>query len=75
MISLDVETDMCRGCGRCAAVCQQDVFSMRKIDGKVRAVCVWSSKCTGCGRCTAMCPQGAIELEVMSAMPELAFEM
>ena len=72
---MDIATDRCKGCGRCAAVCRNDVFVMKKVGGRMRSVCVWSAKCAGCGRCLAMCPEGAIEMEVLSAMPDLAFEM
>ena len=75
IISLDIAVGKCNGCGRCAAVCRNDVFSMKEIGGKVRAVSVWSAKCSGCGRCTAICPQKAIELDILAGVPELAYEM
>lgn len=57
-ISLSVEIDKCKGCGRCADNCFLAAISF--ADGKARI----GDSCAGCGRCADLCPNGAINLAI-----------
>lgn len=61
---LDIATDKCVGCGKCAAACPEGVFRMKETDGKIKSVSIWSTKCTGCRLCSEVCSAKAIEVEV-----------
>lgn len=51
-----VDTTRCKGCGRCAEVCQ--FHAIVAIEDKVL---VFPELCHGCGSCTLQCPEEAIE--------------
>ncbi len=55
-ITAVVDPDLCRKCGRCAAVCPFSAIRWQK--GEVAQVV--SAACAGCGTCAAECPFGAI---------------
>ncbi|MFW9948756.1 MAG: 4Fe-4S binding protein [Candidatus Thorarchaeota archaeon] len=52
-VSVNVDEDLCEGCGKCVEVC---VFRGRElIDGKAK---IDQTRCLGCGRCAEVCPTG-----------------
>lgn len=62
MVELDpfvaqVNTDLCKGHGSCAAACPVD--DAITLDGKAT---VNPALCVGCGICTAVCPENAIDV-------------
>jgi len=57
-----LEESVCRGCGRCADVCEHHAIEMvEKEDGLKQAI-LDEIVCKGCGVCVAICPSGAISL-------------
>lgn len=48
-----VDRFSCVSCGRCASVCQMDIFPVAKPD---------SAECIRCGKCAASCPVQAIKI-------------
>lgn len=58
-LTVEVDQDICVGCGDCLEVC---VFKgMEMVDEKAR---VNQKRCLGCGRCESTCPNGAISIEI-----------
>ncbi|NVM27796.1 MAG: 4Fe-4S binding protein [Candidatus Helarchaeota archaeon] len=56
-ITVEVNRDICVGCGQCAEVC---IFDAMKIsNGKAK---IDQDKCKGCGRCERKCPNEAITI-------------
>lgn len=67
-LSVNVDEDLCEGCGKCVEVC---VFrGMELVDGVAK---VDQERCLGCGRCAEVCPTGAstIEIDDISRVDEL----
>jgi len=65
-ISLDpivatVDSDVCKWCGKCAAVCEYDALKEIKLGGGSVAS-VNRASCTGCGICAPVCPVDAIQI-------------
>ena len=57
-LTIEVDQDICTGCGECLEVC---VFKgMEWINEKAR---VNQKRCLGCGRCEDTCPNGAISIQ------------
>ena len=57
-LTVDVDRDICNGCGDCLEVC---IFTgMEMIDEKAK---VNQKRCLGCGRCESTCPNDAISIE------------
>ncbi|HSA34373.1 MAG TPA: mercury methylation ferredoxin HgcB [bacterium] len=59
VVTLNLDTEKCVGCGRCADVCPHRVFTM--TDRK--ATMVDRGACMECGACRKNCPAGAITVE------------
>jgi UDP-glucose 4-epimerase len=58
-LTVEVDPNICVGCGKCLEVC---VFKGRElVDGKAK---VDPEYCLGCGRCENICPNGAITLKI-----------
>jgi len=58
-ISVNVNEEVCIGCGKCVEVC---VFGGRElIGGKAK---INQKRCLGCGRCAEICPTGATTIEI-----------
>lgn len=55
---LNVEKELCKGCGICVAFCPKNVLKME--DGKVKIDDIDS--CIQCGLCELRCPDYAIYL-------------
>ena len=62
---IEVNQDLCSGCGVCAVVCNYEAIKMEKTDTGLIAV-IDEIKCKRCGACTAACPAGAINLSRFS---------
>lgn len=62
---IEIDIDMCKGCGVCLAACK---FGVTKISKQGQAnkygyrhlVAAHLEHCTGCGMCALMCPDSAI---------------
>ena len=50
-----IETDLCRGCKRCAKECGSDAITYPE-----KKAVIDYDKCKGCGRCIGVCPTNAI---------------
>ncbi len=58
VITLELDTGGCNGCGMCVAVCPHEVFQL--VDK--RAVLVDRGACMECGACAMNCEPGAIRV-------------
>lgn len=56
--TLELNEDLCIGCGLCTEVCPHTVFEMK--DGKADVVDI--DGCIECGACVNNCPSNAIEV-------------
>ncbi len=56
---IEVNQDLCSGCGVCVAVCPFDAVRLEKSDEDLVAV-IDDIKCKRCGLCMTACPAGAI---------------
>ena len=57
-MALQIDLDLCTGCGACVAVCPFCALTQRPSDGKVEV----NEACTACGACIEVCPVGALSL-------------
>ncbi|WP_084813692.1 indolepyruvate ferredoxin oxidoreductase subunit alpha [Desulfogranum japonicum] len=53
--TLQVNRDLCIGCGLCGVVCPYPVFRLKR-----KAAVINVEQCIGCGACTNNCPTSAI---------------
>lgn len=58
MIIIDIDTDTCKRCGRCAQVCPSAVYTQQK--GEVPVVRK-AENCIGCGHCVDVCQAEALQ--------------
>ena len=56
-MAVEINPDLCVGCGACVDVCPVEALSMKKE----KATCD-GDKCIDCGQCVDECPEGAISL-------------
>ncbi|KPK64038.1 hypothetical protein AMJ83_04260 [candidate division WOR_3 bacterium SM23_42] len=62
-ITSTVIEEYCRGCGRCAEVCEFRAIELVEKEKGVFVAQVNEALCKGCGTCVAACPTGAIDLK------------
>lgn len=62
---VEIDMDMCKGCGICLTACKFDVLKLSEQGqankfGLRHMEAVRPGQCTGCGMCALMCPDSAI---------------
>jgi len=62
-ITSAVDEIYCRGCGRCAEVCEFQAIRIVEKDKGIFVAQVNEALCKGCGTCVPACPTGAIDLK------------
>lgn len=62
VISLDIFTFSCNGCGQCVDKCRHNVLSMVDNGYCRYAVVQRIEGCTGCGKCERSCSRHAVKL-------------
>jgi len=62
-ITSRVIEEYCRGCGRCAEVCEFHAIELVEKEKGTFIAQVNEAMCKGCGTCVAACPTGAIDLK------------
>ena len=67
-MALNIDLDLCTGCGACVAVCPFCALTQRAADGKVEV----NEACTACGACVDVCPVGALSLETAEPKTDAA---
>ena len=55
---IEVDQDICSGCGACVTVCSYDATSLEKTDKGLTSV-IDDDRCKRCGLCVTACPAGA----------------
>ncbi len=60
MVKVEVDLNKCDGNGTCVDVCPVDVFELKDIEGKTKAVVVDNDACIVCRACEVQCPEQAI---------------
>jgi ferredoxin len=65
-VSITVDWNRCKGCGRCVSVCRDRLISLESHGGSKIAVMGERRRCELCGRCIAECLFRAISLRAMS---------
>jgi len=78
---MEVDTDTCKGCGKCVKACPANAIEIKKetgSDGKVKKWAVRNEDvCLGCGVCYGACKFGSISMEPREQRvytPESVFE-
>ncbi|BHH82411.1 4Fe-4S binding protein [Desulforhopalus sp. 52FAK] len=65
------DSERCKGCGMCVAVCPEKIISLDESvtnqKGYHPAIIRNYEKCTGCCSCAMMCPDVAITVELLAA--------
>ncbi len=59
--AIEINEDLCSGCGICVAVCRYDAPKLEKRGGGVVAV-IDDLRCKRCGLCESACPSEAIRI-------------
>jgi NAD-dependent dihydropyrimidine dehydrogenase PreA subunit len=59
LATLELNAEVCIGCGRCTEVCPHQVF---KLEGK-RASIIERDACMECGACAKNCPVSVISVD------------
>lgn len=59
---IEVNREICSGCGVCVALCSYDAIKLEKSGNGALAV-INDFRCKRCGVCVAACPSAAIDLE------------
>jgi NAD-dependent dihydropyrimidine dehydrogenase PreA subunit len=57
---IEMDADLCNGCGRCVKNCQMDAIQKQ---GPKEPVKINLNHCIGCGVCVVACPKDALELK------------
>ena len=59
---IEVDRDLCSGCGICAAICGYDAIKLEQLNIGLVAV-IDDLRCKRCGVCSAACPADAINIK------------
>ena len=59
---IEVNKELCSGCGICASLCAYDAIKIKK-EGDKLTMTIDLDKCKRCGLCVAGCPSGAITIK------------
>jgi 2-oxoglutarate ferredoxin oxidoreductase subunit delta len=59
-VSLEINRDLCKGCGICVAFCPKEVL---ELDEHEKAVIRRLDDCNACGMCELRCPDIAVEVK------------
>ena len=59
VVTLKLDREKCKGCGRCTEVCPHNVFEMMEGRVAIRDI----NRCMECGACARNCQFGAIEVK------------
>ncbi len=62
-ITTSVIEEYCRGCGRCAEICEFHAIEIIEKEKGIFVAQVNEALCKGCGTCVPACPTGAIDLK------------
>jgi NAD-dependent dihydropyrimidine dehydrogenase PreA subunit len=57
--TLELDTNLCTGCGMCAIVCPHSVFEIRQKKAKILDI----NDCMECGACALNCSFGALSVK------------
>ena len=57
-----IDTDICRGCGRCVETCPFHAIDLTSGEDGLPQAQLDEFLCTGCGVCASLCPCGAISM-------------
>lgn len=61
--TLEIDAELCTGCGTCVDVCPKAVFRLERWDGRLRSCLVDINDCERCTACVRQCPAYAIVTE------------
>jgi 2-oxoglutarate ferredoxin oxidoreductase subunit delta len=59
-VILEINRDLCKGCGICVAFCPKEVL---ELDEHEKAVIKRLDDCNACGMCELRCPDIAVEVK------------
>ena len=62
ILPIEVNQNICSGCGICAALCSYDAIKLVESGNGLVAV-IDDNKCKRCGVCSAACPSDAIDIK------------
>jgi len=57
---IEINKDLCKGCGICVAFCQKKVL---ELDEQDKAAAVRPEECNACTLCELRCPDMALEIK------------
>jgi 2-oxoglutarate ferredoxin oxidoreductase subunit delta len=57
---IEINSELCKGCGICVAFCQKKVL---ELDERDKAVAVRPEECNACTLCELRCPDMALEIK------------
>lgn len=65
-LSPRVDSERCRGCGRCVEICPFDAIDLRPNNRGAYTANVLRYNCVGCGGCVGRCPVTALDMPYFS---------
>jgi heterodisulfide reductase subunit A-like polyferredoxin len=65
-LSPRVDSERCRGCGRCVDICPFDAIHLLANDRGFYTAEVLRHNCVGCGGCVGRCPVTALDMPYFS---------